>query len=223
MKKFVSMVAIIVGLLFALVGAVAILKTKQTAIGIAALVAAGVLIAFGLFLKLKKRRRSSKKRPKGKGGRITTRTSQPGTAQKKKPVVPVKPKEKEEKERKPRPTLAPQDPFVVENEEPEEEKVDVAVEVQTLVASYQGIYAYESENAIAKVKNVECTSEGEKYNITLDVEISFFQGKLADEAATKAETNKIISAINDKMKTLRSKLEKIGVEHDVSANYDFNE
>jgi len=243
MRKIVGEIAVVVGILFALVGAVALLKTGQILIGIASLIGGGVILAIGLILRARKGRRSAKRssgRTKRRPSKTSSRTKSKSKPAKKtkptptlkptpkpvsKPVRTVAPAPSKEKERvAPAETEEPLETSAPQTDAPVADTVDVGAAVESLVGALKGVYAYESDNAVAKVKEVTCTlTDEEVYEIVLDVEISFFQGKVADEESSKAETNHIIAAINAKLKDLRAELDDLGVAHDVSANYDFNE
>ena len=240
MKKFLSILAFCIAAVFTLVGAVAILKTGQTAIGIALLIGAGVFVALGIFVRKKRRRRPSK--PKGRKG-VSRKAPKPKISSRgrKTPVTPVRPEKKEPK----KPIEPKLEPVKSEPEEkkqlspknepkpmqaaplpepPEEEEKDVATQVRELTKSCKEGYVYESNSGIAKIKEASITAADEThFSIELVVEISFFQGKLAGEDATKAETNRVIGAVNEKIKWLRSRIEKLGGEAEITARYDFNE
>ncbi|MBP5405386.1 MAG: LPXTG cell wall anchor domain-containing protein [Clostridia bacterium] len=242
MKKFLSILAFCVAAVFTLVGAVAILKTGQTAIGIAMLVGAGLFAALGIFLRKKRRRRPSKPRgsrgasrktPKVKTSSGKGRSS--GRPEKKEPKKPVEPKvepKKAEPEEKsaPKKTAEPLKPRKADPvsepaspEPPAEEEKDVATQVRELAESAKEGYVYASDNGIAKIKEVAVSEAETHFAIELVVEISFFQGKLADEVAVKAETNHVIAAVNEKIKWLKTRAEKLGAETEIDAQYDFNE
>ncbi len=248
MKKFLSILAFCVAAVFTLIGAVAILKTGQTAIGIALLVGAGLFLALGIFVRKKRRRRASKPRgkrsvprkaPKPKtsstGRRAPVTPVRPEKKEPKKPIAPKPEPKKEEPEEKqpssknaaePKRPSEPKTPQAapLPKPAPKEEKKDVATMVRELVESCKDGYAYESNSGIAKIKETALTETEEgRYTIELVVEISFFQGKLADENATKAETNRVIGAVNEKIKWLKTRVEKLGGEAEITAQYDFNE
>lgn len=248
MKKFLSILAFCIAAVFTLVGAVAILKTGQTAIGIALLIGAGVFVALGIFVRKKRRRRPSK--PKGRKG-VSRKAPKPKSSSRgrKTPVTPVRPEKKEpkktvepksepvksepEEKKQPSPKNAaepkrPTEPKPMQAaplpEPPEEEEKDVATQVRELTKSCKEGYVYESNSGIAKIKEASIIAADEThFSIELVVEISFFQGKLAGEDATKAETNRVIGAVNEKIKWLRSRIEKLGGEAEITARYDFNE
>ena len=218
MKRFFALVAVVVGVIFLAVGMTALLKTGQTLLGILFLIAAGSLLACGLYLRFAKRRRRAKRsRSKRKP---TSRKTQKAKPVKKQP--PKKPAEKPKPEKK-RPVEEEPQSELSEPVDEVEEEVDTDAEVQSLVEALKGTILYESTDAVATVKDATCTLTDDIYEIKINVEVAFRAEALTNEEASKSETNHVIAAVGDAVKALRSKLDKLGANHDVSADYDFIE
>ena len=221
MRKFFATAAIAVGLLLAALGSVALLKKGANLLGIVSLGAGGVLFLCGLALRLTKKRRAkrssgrSRKRPSTRSRRKPQRKEKPKPVSAK-PVAPRSPREDKPTMKVVPPTDAP--------EISSEEEKEVPLTAEELIDAFTGVCVYKSESAVATVRgsSTSVTEDG-TYVVTFEIGVTFTDEDSADEEGMKSETNRIVAAVNDRLKALRSKLDASGVPHDLSASYDFGE